>query len=169
MTPIRIKLIGAGLVIAAAATFLAFSGMREGWVYFLPVDEFVESQARWGERVRLHGKVGDNNMQVDRAGLKADFDLCGPTKSLHVAYTGVVPEMFDQGRDVVVEGRRDASGVFVADTLMTKCASKYESSDGQAPHADPHLKDKAEGAACDPATHPASAASGTTNGTGSAE
>ncbi len=140
MTPIRMKLIAAGLVIIGAATFLAYSGMRDGWVYFLPVDEFVSSQARWGERVRLHGRVGEQNLAIDRVGLNAQFDLCGKSSSLHVAYTGVIPEMFDASRDVVVEGRRDAQGVFVADTLMTKCASKYESGEGQAPHADPHLK-----------------------------
>ena len=45
----------------------------------------------------------------------------------------------------VVEGTRDAKGVFCADTLMTKCASKYESG-GEAPHADPHLKNQADAA-----------------------
>lgn len=142
MTPIRMKLIGAGLVIAGAAAVLAFSGMRDGWVYFLPVDEFVakeaESGGRYDSRVRLHGKVGSKEFAVDRAGLEAQFELCGTAHSLRVAYTGVIPEMFDAGRDVVVEGHRDANGLFVADTLMTKCASKYESGDGQAPHADPH-------------------------------
>lgn len=160
MTPIRMKLIGAGLVIASAATFLAFSGMRDGWVYFLPVDEFVSSEARWGERVRLHGRVGESNLHVERAGLTAHFDLCGKTSSLPVDYTGVIPEMFDAGRDVVVEGRRDASGTFVADTLMTKCASKYESGDGQAPHGDPHKQAPADaGAAAAPAGTPSTAGS----------
>lgn len=154
MTPIRMKLIAAGLAIVGGAAVLAYSGMRDGWVYFLPVDEFVSHQERWGERVRLHGKVGMENVAIDRAGLSADFVLCGATKTIPVAYTGVVPDMFDAGRDVVVEGHRDERGVFCADTLMTKCASKYESGDGQAPHADPHLTKAAA----------ANAAAGTTTG-----
>lgn len=147
MTRMRIKLIGAGLVIVGAAAVLAFSGMRDGWVYFLPVDEYVADQGRWTERVRLHGKVGTDEFAVDRAGLSAGFHLCGETKNVRVAYHGVIPEMFDAGRDVVVEGRRDGQGVFQADTLMTKCASKYESADGQAPHGDPHAKMKVDAAA----------------------
>ena len=147
MTRMRIKLIGAGLAIVGAAAVLAFSGMRDGWVYFLPVDEYVGNQGRWAERVRLHGKVGTDDFAVDRAGLSAGFHLCGASKEVRVAYHGVIPEMFDAGRDVVIEGRRDAQGVFQADTLMTKCASKYESADGQAPHADPHGKMKADAAA----------------------
>ncbi|MBL9120841.1 MAG: cytochrome c maturation protein CcmE [Phycisphaerae bacterium] len=145
MTPIRMKIIGAGVAIVGAAAVLAFSGMRDGWVYFLPVDEFVASEHRWDERVRLHGRVGEDQLTIDRAGLSAGFQLCGTTKAIPVHYTGVIPEMFDAGRDVVVEGTRDANGVFCADTLMTKCASKYESG-GEAPHADPHLKNQADAA-----------------------
>jgi len=46
MTHTRIKLIVAGTVIAAAVTFLAIAGVREGWVYFLPVDQYVEAGAQ---------------------------------------------------------------------------------------------------------------------------
>jgi cytochrome c-type biogenesis protein CcmE len=48
------------------------------------------------------------------------------TVTVPVAYRGSVPDLFDKGRDVVVDGRL-RSGVFVAvpDTLVTKCPSKY--------------------------------------------
>lgn len=144
MTHARAKLLGAGLVVILAATLLAVSGVREGWVYFLPVDEFLKDTTHRDQRVRLHGKVAESNVLVDRAAMVASFDLRGNSNSLPVRYSGVIPDMFDAGRDVVVEGRMDTSGVFCADTLMTKCASKYESGDGQAPHADPHLKEAAK-------------------------
>src|SRR4051812_460421 len=103
MTHTKAKLLGAGLVIGVAATLLAISGMREGWVYFLPVDQFMESAGRHDQRVRLHGKVADQNFHSDRTALAASFDLLGKTKSIRVNYTGVIPDMFDAGRDVVVE------------------------------------------------------------------
>ena len=149
MTHTRIKLLIAGLIMSAAVIMLAVAGVREGWVYFLPVDEFVESSAHANQRVRLHGKVSEQGFSVERAGLTASFDLVGTKHALRVEYAGVIPEMFDVGRDVVVEGCCDDAGVFHADTLLTKCASKYESSEGQAPHADPHSKanpDRAEAA-----------------------
>ena len=138
MTHTRIKLLIAGTVITAAVVLLAVAGVREGWVYFLPVDEFVTTPSYAQQRVRLHGRVSEQNFSAERAELKASFDLAGTAHSLRVEYGGVIPEMFDVGRDVVVEGRCDAAGVFHADTLLTKCASKYESADGEAPHADPH-------------------------------
>lgn len=138
MTHARIKIFVAGAVIVAAVTVLAIAGVREGWVYFLPVDEYVDAGARYAsQRVRLHGKVASEDFASDRAMLQATFDLQGERHSIRVQYSGIIPEMFDVGRDVVVEGKPDDAGVFHADTLLTKCASKYESADGQAPHADP--------------------------------
>ena len=145
MTHMRLKLLAAGITIAAAAVLLAIAGVREGWVYFLPVDQFLDRADYHTQRVRLHGKVGEQNLQVNRTNLAASFDLLGETRSLHVEYAGVIPDMFDAGRDVVVEGKVNVGGVFQADTLLTKCASKYESEDGQAPHVDPHNLTGSEG------------------------
>jgi cytochrome c-type biogenesis protein CcmE len=132
----------AGGAIAIAVSLLALAGVRDGWVYFLPVDQFVENASQHTQRVRLHGKVGIENFSENRAGLLASFDLLGHAHSVRVQYTGVIPEMFQADRDVVVEGKLNDAGVFEADTLLTKCASKYESADGQAPHADPHHGEK---------------------------
>ena len=45
---------------------------------------------------------------------------------LPVRYEGVVPDNFTEEREVVVEGRLAPAGVFQADTLMTRCESKYQ-------------------------------------------
>ncbi|MEW6272934.1 MAG: cytochrome c maturation protein CcmE, partial [Thermodesulfobacteriota bacterium] len=44
---------------------------------------------------------------------------------LPVRYNGIRPDMFADGRDVIVEGKVE-SGVFHAKTLLTTCPSKYE-------------------------------------------
>jgi cytochrome c-type biogenesis protein CcmE len=46
------------------------------------------------------------------------------TASVPVAYRGSVPDLFKSGREVVVEGKL-SGGTFVADSLVTKCPSKY--------------------------------------------
>jgi cytochrome c-type biogenesis protein CcmE len=137
VTHVRLKLTAAGVAIAIAVTFLAVAGIREGWVYYLPVDEFVAGDTYHDQRVRLHGTVAADNLDVASAMLTAGFDLLGEQRRLRVQYEGVIPDMFQADREVVVEGRLDETGVFRADTLLTKCASKYEPGDGEAPHADP--------------------------------
>ena len=129
----KVKLIVGGLIVSAAVSFLAFAGVREGWVYYVPVDEFVADQSLQDSRVRLHGKVGEEDFQVSSAELSAKFDLLGDTSKVRIDYSGIIPDLFQTDRDVVVEGRLDESGVFKADVLLTKCASKYEAKG--APHA----------------------------------
>ena len=143
MTHVRIKLLVAGVAIAIAVTFLAVAGIRDGWVYYLPVDEFVAGEAYHGERVRLHGTVAAEGLEVSSAMLVATFDLVGEQHRIPVRYEGVIPDMFQADREVVVEGRLDDAGVFRADTLLTKCASKYEAGTGEAPHTDPRVGETA--------------------------
>ncbi len=143
MTHHKIKFIIAGIILTGAIAVLAISGISEGWVYFLPVDEFLQESSHHDRRVRLHGSVGEQELVVSAVDLQADFSLQGKVKSLQVSYHGVIPDQFQAGRDVVVEGRLDEAGIFQADTLLTKCASKYQSADGQAPHKNPRANSEA--------------------------
>jgi cytochrome c-type biogenesis protein CcmE len=131
MTRIGLKLLVAGAILTGAVGYLGFAGAKSGWVYYLEVDKYVADSSYLPQRVRLHGKVTEEDFRVDKAGLAANFQLAGHTQHVSVAYHGAIPDMFDQGKDVVVEGKMH-DGVFVADVLMTKCASKYESN---SPHA----------------------------------
>jgi cytochrome c-type biogenesis protein CcmE len=144
MSNIRMKLIAAGVAIGIAVTFLAVAGIREGWVYYLPVDDFVTGEAYQDQRVRLHGLVASEDLDVSSALLLARFSLKGDQKSVRVEYEGVIPDMFQADREVVVEGQLDETGVFKADTLLTKCASKYEAGNGDAPHTDPRAAETPE-------------------------
>jgi cytochrome c-type biogenesis protein CcmE len=137
MTRARTKLIIGGATLLIAVVLLGMAGMREGWVYYLSVDQFLTSQDHNDRRVRLQGQVGDENFEQNAAMLDASFDLMGETRHIRVNYQGVIPDLFEPGREVVVEGHLGSDGVFEADTLMTKCASKYETRDGQSVQTDP--------------------------------
>jgi cytochrome c-type biogenesis protein CcmE len=85
-----------------------------------------------GGDYKLTGKVVDGS--VKRQGEELSFairDRAG-SASVPVTYTGVVPDPFREGREVIVDGKLE-SGTFVAerDSLVTKCPSKFENaSDG---------------------------------------
>ena len=98
------------------------------------MDQFLEDPEYHQQRVRLQGTVGPEELLAQPALLTAQFDLLGSEYSLRVHYSGVIPDMFQPDAQVVVEGKLDDGGVFQADTLLTKCASKY-GSDGAEPRA----------------------------------
>jgi cytochrome c-type biogenesis protein CcmE len=134
MNRIHAKLVLAGVLLAMAVGYLAFAGVKSGWVYMVEVDQYLTDPQFHTQRVRLHGSVGTEGFECSPARLTARFELQGESGGVvPVVYSGNIPEMFGTGKSVVVEGRADAAGIFQADVLMTKCASKYEPS---SPHAE---------------------------------
>lgn len=119
------KLIVAAIAVIAAVTFLAISSSK-GWVYYTKVDAFLADADKLDQRVRINGLVGAEDFSFNSALCTATFKLMGETGSIPVVYNGPIPDMFQPDRDVVVEGKLDENGVFQADVLQTKCASKYD-------------------------------------------
>lgn len=128
---IKIKLAIAAILLVGAVAYLAGAGMKSGWVYYVDVDQFLSKQEYLDRRVRLHGKVDANDFRSSPGSLTADFRLAGKEHAIHVLYHGQIPDQFQVGRDVVVEGQLSKDGSFQADVLLTKCSSKYEA---KSPH-----------------------------------
>ncbi len=127
MKAIHKKFLFGGILLAIAVGYLGFASVKTGWVYYVDLDKFVDEAKFHTQRVKICGTVDTEGLVSSPSGMKATFNLKGKTKTLAVAYHGVIPDMFAAGRDVVVEGKLDAAGTFQSDQMMTKCASKYES------------------------------------------
>lgn len=136
--------IGACLL-AAAIGYLMFAGVQTSSSYYFKVAEFLPRRDELaGEAVRVAGRVtaGSLRKQTTAKGTAMSFtigDFVGPDHppvagAVPVAYTGVVPDMFAEGRDVIVEGRY-VDGVLQAHAVMTSCPSKYEPKPGEAAQA----------------------------------
>ena len=97
---------------------------EQALVKFLSVQQlFAEEQA---ERIRLGGLVADESIKLDENNyMSCNFDLQEGEAILRVHFVGVRPDLFKNGAEVIVEGIY-TNGVFEADILQTKCASRYE-------------------------------------------
>jgi len=153
MTHIRLKLTIAAVVLLSALTYLGFAGISSGWVYYVEVDQFLANPDYHDDRVRLSGKVGDEVFESHPARLEAKFQILGEENDMRVVYSGVVPSMFKVGTEVVVEGKLDEAGVFQANTMLTKCASKYQAEE----HAERMANVGDPGLAPMPPNHPETA------------
>jgi len=117
-----------GLAVTIALGYLGFTAFQGASMYYLTVDELLaRNDAAYGERVRLMGRVADDSVVKNSETNTLRFDVTneGGT-SLPVVYSGMVPDAFKQGADVVVEGSLTRAGTFEADSLLVKCPSKYE-------------------------------------------
>ena len=126
----NLRFLVGSLVIVSAIAWLMYTGIRETSAYYLTLSEFApQREALAGEEIRIAGRVTPGTIQWDPKTLRLDFAVGDPGKSggetVPVAFTGVKPDMFADGRDVIIEGRYH-DGTIRADKVLTSCPSKYE-------------------------------------------
>jgi cytochrome c-type biogenesis protein CcmE len=121
--------IGATVVILGLAfAGLMYSTLSEGTEYYKHVDEVMANPDAWhGKRLQLHGFVVDHSILRKPDTLDYRFQVQNNGKVVPVRYSGVVPDTFKGGAEVVLKGRLDSTGFSVdANGVMAKCPSKYE-------------------------------------------
>ncbi len=115
------------IVIGGGVGYFMYQTMQSSWAYYYSVDDFsTTSPAVQEHSFRLAGRVKTGSVERDLENVTLRFTLAGAQSELPVLYEGVVPDNFVENREVVVEGRLAATGVFQADKLLTRCESKYQ-------------------------------------------
>lgn len=125
----HIRPIVGGAVILTVIAYLMITGTRETFTYYYTVGELLSNDPPVaGEAIRVNGVVAAGSISRDNADHILRFLIVDRAKGafLPVKYEGIVPGIFKEGIDVVVEGRYVPGGTFVAGTLLAKCPSKYE-------------------------------------------
>lgn len=125
----KIKFIIAIAVIAFAVSYLVYGGVKDTMVYYLTVKELKSKiPSVYGEKIRVSGKVVPGSIKHGKDGSIA-FRLADGGGDINVAYSGIVPDIFKDNVEAVVEGEYTDKNVFAADVLLAKCPTKYESTE----------------------------------------
>jgi cytochrome c-type biogenesis protein CcmE len=128
VSPVSPRILAAGGAIAVAVGFLLVTAFQNNAVYYLTVSELQSaSPGIYGQPVRVAGKVASGSIQRDPTTLLVSFVAEDESGRLPVTYRGVLPDIFAEGVEVVVEGKYAEGGSFTAGTLLAKCPSKFES------------------------------------------
>jgi len=124
---IKYKPIVISAVILMVIGYLIYTGLRDTMVFYLTVSEVMaKSPEELTDTQKVGGIVNAGSVQWEPKTLKLSFRLEDEQANLVVNYTGVVPDSFKPGSEVIVEGSYRGDGSFWATTIMPKCASKYE-------------------------------------------
>ncbi len=122
----KLKFIIAIAVIALAVSYLVYGGVKDTMVYYLTVNELKgRVPSVYGERVRVSGKVVPGSIKHGPDG-SLEFSIADGGGDIDVAYSGIVPDIFKDDVEAVVEGEYGRDNVFAADVLLAKCPTKYE-------------------------------------------
>lgn len=127
------KFLLGGATLVGLVGYLMVTGMRDSMVYYhTPAELMAQVAADPGYHdvgVKVGGRVQPGTVTFDRRTLDLRFDVVDIETGevmFPVAFQGPLPDTFEEGVDVVVEGRFTSEGVFEATTLLTKCGSRYE-------------------------------------------
>jgi cytochrome c-type biogenesis protein CcmE len=133
MSAKALKIVATSGVLLLALTGLMFTTLREDTQFYKHVDEVMADPSSWhGKRLQLHGYV--EGIERKRNSLDYRFKVQSNGSVVHASYSGVVPDTFKDGAEVVLKGRLNDEGFEVErNGVMAKCPSKYEASKGTTP------------------------------------
>lgn len=125
-----IKIAATVTVLVGALSGLMYTSLSEGTEYYKMVDEVVADRPAWeGKRLQVHGWIVERSIMRRPDTLEYRFDVHNNGQVLRASYTGVVPDNFKDGAEVVLKGQLGPDGFHVArNGVMAKCPSKYEPS-----------------------------------------
>ncbi|HZU69204.1 MAG TPA: cytochrome c maturation protein CcmE [Ktedonobacteraceae bacterium] len=113
-----------GLVILGAVVYLIYANTQANAMYYMTVSELHHCTICTTQSVRVAGTVQKGT--VVHNGTQIRFVISDTNgQSLPVVYSGIVPDIFAPGIQVVVEGHYTGQGPFQAQTLLAKCPSKF--------------------------------------------
>ena len=97
---------------------------KKAMAQFVSVEKLVNNEI--SSRTKLGGIVKKGSIQISKSNqLDCVFVLKEGSAELAVNYSKTRPDLFKDGAEVIVTGEY-RNGIFVADELQTKCASRYE-------------------------------------------
>lgn len=123
-----LKMFATAVVLLGALGGLMYTSLAEGTEYYKHVDEVMADPAAWhGKKLQLHGYVVEKSIMRRPDTLDYIFQIQNNGQVVNARYTGVVPDTFRDGSEVVIKGRLGPDGFLVEPNgVMAKCPSKYE-------------------------------------------
>ncbi len=122
-----LKIIVGGIVILLAVAYLVVAALPSGTAYYLTVSELAEMGERaQTQQTRVSGNVVPGTIVRSADSQDIRFQIEDESGRLTVVYSKVVPDIFGDHTQVVVEGTQGVDGVYHAEILLAKCPSRFE-------------------------------------------
>jgi len=119
----RALIIIAALVVIGVAASLILNELNSNIALFVTPSEVTAGKAPKDQVFRIGGMVKDES--VKRDGLTVHFVITDLVKDIPVAYTGILPDLFKEGKGAVIQGRMNANGEFIASEVLAKHDENY--------------------------------------------
>jgi cytochrome c-type biogenesis protein CcmE len=122
----RMAFILVGLAGLAVIAGLVLNALNSNLALFISPTEVLAGKAPKDKAFRLGGMVVDGSLERQDDGLTVHFGVTDNEKTVTVAYTGILPDLFKEGTGVVTQGKM-VGGMFMATEVLAKHDENYMS------------------------------------------
>ncbi len=121
----RFAWIGAGLAVLAVAAALVLNAFQSNLVFFFTPSQVVAKEAPQARPFRIGGLVEPGSLTRDSNSLTVHFRVTDTAQTIPVTYTGLLPDLFKEGKGVVAQGSIGPDGAFHATEVLAKHDENY--------------------------------------------
>jgi cytochrome c-type biogenesis protein CcmE len=121
----RMIAIAAGVALIAIAAALVLNAFQGNVVFFFSPSQVAAKEAPLEKTFRVGGMVEKGSLKRQADGLTVQFVVTDTAKSIPVVYTGILPDLFKEGKGVVAQGRLGPNGEFRATEVLAKHDENY--------------------------------------------
>ena len=121
----RLALIGGGLATLGVAAALILNAFQSNLVFFFSPSQVLAKEAPQGKAFRIGGMVEAGSLKRQGDGLTVRFNVTDTAKTVPVVYTGILPDLFKEGKGVVAQGQLGTDGTFHATQILAKHDENY--------------------------------------------
>ena len=121
----RLIAIACGLTALGVATALVLNAFNSNLVFFFSPTQVAANEAPQGRSFRVGGLVEMGSIKREPQGLTTRFVVTDLAKTIPVTYTGLLPDLFKEGKGVVAQGKLGPDGVFRAEQVLAKHDENY--------------------------------------------
>jgi len=117
--------IAAGVAGLGVATTLVLNAFQSNLVFFFTPTQVAANEAPRDRAFRIGGLVEVGSVERDKDALTVRFKVTDTAKTIPVVYTGILPDLFREGKGIVAQGRVGADGTFKASEVLAKHDENY--------------------------------------------
>jgi len=121
----RFAWIAAGLAALGVAVALVLNAFQSNLVFFFTPSQVIAKEAPQARPFRIGGLVESGSLERDPNSLTVRFRVTDTAQTIPVTYTGLLPDLFKEGKGVVAQGSLGADGSFHATEVLAKHDENY--------------------------------------------
>jgi len=111
------------LITLVLSTFLILKSLEENVVYFQSPSEIKDFTELEKKKIRIGGMVKKDSISANSN--EVNFIITDFKNEINVTYSGVVPNLFEEGKGVVAEGFLKDRNFFIASKILAKHDENY--------------------------------------------